>query len=144
MTLKPPKVEDIKYFFELPTDENEVIRQNILHYLSNFDKDQLKIFLNDENYGSSWKKIKDEIDNVIINKLKNIEHEHRDNKQFQTYSFQVVKKVKKIIKEEYIIELYSNSKEKKSFYIENINLKTKREENDEYEKLLKEIEELCK
>jgi len=144
MKLKPPKVEDIKYFFELPTDENEIIRQNILHYLSNFDKDQLKIFLNDENYGSSWKKIKDEIDNVIINKLKNIEHEHRDNKQFQTYSFQVVKKVKKIIKEEYIIELYSNSKEKKSFYIENINLKTKREENDEYEKLLKEIEDLCK
>jgi hypothetical protein len=144
MKLKPPKVEDIKYFFDIPSDANDIIKQNILHYLTNFDKNELKIFLNDENYGSSWKKIKDEVDELILYKLKNIENKHKDDLRFNAYTFQIVKKVTKIIKEDYIIELYSNTKEKKSFYVENIKLKTKTEENDEYEKLIKEIEELCK
>jgi hypothetical protein len=144
MKLTPPKVEDIKYFYELPSESNESIKQNILHYLTNFDKEHLKIFLQNDKYGESWKKLKDEVDELIINKLKEIEYKNKKDSQFNAYTFQIVKKVTKIIKEDYIIELYSNTKDKKSFYTENIKLKTKIDENLEYDNLIKEIEELCK
>jgi hypothetical protein len=144
MKLIPPKIDDIKYFFDTSIIDNESIKQNILYYLINFENKDLKIFLDDVNYGSSWKKIKDEIDEVINNKLKNIEKENEGDIRFNQYTFQITKKVKKIIKEDYIIELYPNSKEKKSFYNEEIKLKTQTEENDEYIKLIKEIDELCK
>jgi hypothetical protein len=144
MKLTPPKVDDIKYFYELPSDSNESIKQNILHYLTNFDKEHLKIFLNNEKYGESWKKLKDEVDELILNKLKDIEYKNKKYIQFNAYTFQIVKKVTKIIKEDYVIELYSNAKDKKSFYTENIKLKTKLDEHIEYENLIKEIEELCK
>ena len=144
MKLITPKIDDIKYFFDSSIDDNNLIKQNILYYLINFENKDLKIFLENEDYGSSWKKIKDEIDDVINNKLKNIEKENKGDIRFNQYTFQITKKVKKIIKEDYIIELYPNSKEKKSFYNEEIKLKTQTEENDEYIKLIKEIDELCK
>jgi len=143
MKLITPKVEDIKYFFDSSIDDNNLIKQNILYYLINFENKDLKIFLEDDNYGLSWKKIKNEIDEVVNNKLKTIENENKGDKRFNQYTFQITKKVKKIITEEYIIELYPNSKEKKSFYTEEIKLKTQTEENDEYLKLIKEIDELC-
>ena len=152
MKLKPPKIEDIKYFFISDIDlinnesilEIKKVKQNILHYLINIDKDDIKIFLKDENYGSSWKKIKDEVDELVLNKLKEIEIKNKNDLKFNNYTFQIVKKVTKIIKEDYVIELYSNSKDKKSFYNENIKLQTKTESDFEYEKLIKEIDELLK
>jgi len=152
MKLIPPKIEDIKYFFISDVDlinnesilEIEKVKQNILHYLINLDKDQIKIFLKDENYGSSWGKIKDEVDELVLNKLKEIEIKNKEDLKFNNYTFQVVKKVTKIIKEDYVIELYSNSKDKKSFYNENIKLQTKTESDFEYEKLIKEIDEFLK
>ena len=143
MKLITPKIDDIKYFFDSSIDDNNLIKENILYYLINFENKDLKIFLDDDNYGLSWKKIKNEIDEVVNNKLKTIENENKGDKRFNQYTFQITKKVKKIIKEEYIIELYPNSKEKKSFYTEEIKLKTQTEENDEYLKLIKEIDELC-
>jgi argonaute-like protein implicated in RNA metabolism and viral defense len=143
MKLITPKIEDIKYFFDTSIEDNESIKQNILYFLINFENKDLKIFLDDVNYGTSWKKIKNEIDEVVNNKLKNIEIENKGDKRFNQYTFQITKKVKKIIKEDYIIELYPNSKEKKSFYTDEIKLKTQTEENDEYLKLIKEIDELC-
>jgi hypothetical protein len=100
--------------------------------------------LKDENYGTSWKKIKDEVDELVLNKLKEIEIKNKEDLKFNNYTFQVVKKVTKIIKEDYVIELYSNSKDKKSFYNENIKLQTKTERDYEYEKFIKEIDEFLK
>lgn len=87
--LKPP-LRNIEYFFEPNTkEENDHVnscREDILLYIFNNDKEDLKFYTSDEKYGYKWLIVIDKLNEVIDEILKDFEKTYK-----KIYDYEIVK-----------------------------------------------------
>jgi hypothetical protein len=116
--LKPP-LRNIEYFFETNSkDENDHVnscREDILLYIFNNDKEDLKLFTSDEIYGHKWSIVIDKLNDVVDEILTDFEKTYKNiyNKSIyaEGYDYEIVKVAgRKTL--DFILKIYEHKQNK--------------------------------